>query len=413
MTFLKTTKAVALGALIAATSQFALPDAAQAKSKDGKHLIYLSLSYSGNSWQSEAANIVKALAATPPYNETVELVEVISGTDPQAQISDYQSMIANGADGIVSFPISSTALNRAVKRGCQQGVLIFMYDATVTEPCAYNVSYITSGFGENSAQALVNELGGKGKIFLSRGVPGNSVDDRHTNGAMNIFNQYPGIEVVAEYFSFWDDRTTQQETAKALAAHPDIDGIWAQAGEYGALQALLQLNPNRLVPMTGENSNGFRQALANPDYQKIGLAGVSAGSPPAQSGLAFKIMMEILTGVREPLEEGSRNIEYPLPWVPADAVVVCEGDRLENGCNVFPEDKVPTSFVTEVFNPELLPELSLVSALEGKPTEGATIQKLPEGAVVMAPNEPGINCRSCDAPDGLYGLTKVEATVQP
>ena len=74
MTFLKTTKAVALGALIAATSQFALPDAAQAKSKDGKHLIYLSLSYSGNSWQSEAANIVKALAATPPYNETVELV---------------------------------------------------------------------------------------------------------------------------------------------------------------------------------------------------------------------------------------------------------------------------------------------------------------------------------------------------
>ena len=124
-------------------------------------------------------------------------------------------------------------------------------------------------------------------------------------------------------------------------------------------------------------------------------------------------MMEILTGVREPLEEGSRNIEYPLPWVPADAVVVCEGDRLENGCNVFPEDKVPTSFVTEVFNPELLPELSLVSALEGKPTEGATIQKLPEGAVVMAPNEPGINCRSCDAPDGLYGLTKVEATVQP
>ena len=410
MSYVSKTKFLAVSACVLAVLQ-ATPAVAQ--TDDGKFKIYLSLSYSGNSWQSEAANIVKALAATPPYDETVELVEVISGTDPQAQISDYESMVADGADGIVSFPISSTALNRAVNNACREDVLVFMYDATVTEKCAYNVSYITSGFGENSAQALVNEMGGKGKIFLSRGVPGNSVDDRHTNGAMHVFEQYPDIEIVAEYFSYWDDRTTQQETAKALAAHPDVDGIWAQAGEYGALQALQQANPDRLIPMTGENSNGFRQALANPELQKLGLAGVSAGSPPAQSGLAFKIMMEILTGAREPLPEGERNIEYPLPWVPAADVLVCEGDRLENGCNVFPEDKVPTSFVTEVFNPELLPELSLVSALDGLPTEGATIQPLPEGAVVKAPDEPGINCRGCEPPEDLYSLTKLEAIEKP
>lgn len=413
MKFNSTAKAAAIAALMASGAQIATTTGAEAKTADGKWLIYLSLSYSGNSWQSEAANIVKALAATPPYNETVELVEVISGTDPQAQISDYESMIANGADGIVSFPISSTALNRVVKRGCDEGVLFFMYDATVTEQCAYNISYITSGFGENSAQALVNELNGKGKIFLSRGVPGNSVDDRHTNGAMHIFNQYPDIEVVAEYYSYWDDRTTQQETAKALAAHPDVDGIWAQAGEYGAIQALMQANPDRLVPMTGENSNGFRLALADPEMQAKGLRGVSAGSPPAQSGFAFKIMMEILNGQREPMPEGERNIEYPLPWVPADAVKVCEGDKFEDGCNAFPDGKVQSSFVTEVFNPELLPELSLVSANEGLPTPGAEIQPLPADAVVQAPNEPGINCRQCEAPEGLYSLTKIEPTVQP
>ncbi len=44
---------------------------AEAKTKDGKYLIYLSLSYSGNAWQSEAANIVKALAKTPPFDQTV------------------------------------------------------------------------------------------------------------------------------------------------------------------------------------------------------------------------------------------------------------------------------------------------------------------------------------------------------
>ncbi len=382
--------------------------APDAQAQDKKLKIYLSLSYSGNSWQSEAANIVKALAATPPYDTMVELTQVISGTDPQAQIAAYESMIAAKADGIISFPISSTALNRVVHKGCEKGVKFFMYDATVTEPCAYNVSYITAGFGENSAQALVNELGGKGKIFLSRGVPGNSVDKRHTDGAMSVFNKYPGIEVVAEYYSYWDDRTTQQETAKALAAHPDVDGIWAQAGEYGAIQALMDKG-DKLVPMTGENSNGFRLALANPEFQKRGLKGVSAGSPPATAGYAFKLMMEILTGKRE-LEP--QNIEYPLPWVPADQVKLCKGQTFEDGCNAFPEDVVPNSFVTEVFNPVYLPELSIQSALEGKPTPGATIQPLP-AEVPKAANEPGINCQKCEPPADLYKLTKVEPTVNP
>jgi ribose transport system substrate-binding protein len=122
-----------------------------------------------------------------------------------------------------------------------------------------------------------------------------------------------------------DDRTTQQETAKALAAHPDVDGIWAQAGEYSAIQALRDKG-TRLVPMTGENSNGFRLALANPEFQKDGLKGVSAGSPPATSGYAFKLMMEILTKKRDlkPM-----NIQYPLPWVPADQVKLCKGDTFE------------------------------------------------------------------------------------
>ncbi|WP_377297119.1 sugar ABC transporter substrate-binding protein [Rhizobium sp. SGZ-381] len=383
--------------------------AGTAQAADGrKFKIYLSLSYSGNAWQSEAANIVKALAKTPPYDQTVELKEVITGTDPQAQISAYESMIDDGAAGIISFPISSNALNRTIKRGCDEGVLFFMYDATVTEKCAYNVSYLSSGFGENSAQALVNALGGKGKIFLSRGVPGNSVDQRHTDGAMSVFKKYPGIQVVSEYYSYWDDRTTQQETAKALTAHPDVNGIWAQAGEYGAIQALLDRGGD-LVAMTGENSNGFRLALADPAMQKKGLKGVSAGSPPAQSGYAFKLMMEILTKKRtmKPM-----NIEYPLPWVPADKVKVCQGDKFENGCNVFSEKRVPSSFVTEVLNPDLLPELNIDSALNGTPVAGATIQPLPAD-VKQAANEPGINCNNCQPAADQYKLTKVEATVKP
>jgi ribose transport system substrate-binding protein len=384
-------------------------NAAGAPAAGKKLKIYLSLSYSGNAWQSEAANVVKALAKTPPYDQLVDLKEVISGTEVQGQISAYESMIADGADGIISFPISPTGLNRTIHRGCEKGTLFFMYDATVTEPCAYNVSYITAGFGENTAQALVNELHGKGKIFLSRGVAGNSVDKRHTDGAKAIFAKYPGIQIVAEYYGNWDDQTTQSETAKALAAHPDVDGIWAQAGENGAIKALRATGSKRLIPVTGENSNGFRLALANKRDQAMGLGGVSAGSPPATAGYAFKVMMEMLVNKRN---VNTHNLEYHLPWVPADKVSLCAGDRFENGCNTFPAGKVPDSFVTEVFDPILLPELSLASAQQGTPTPGARIMALP-AMLKPAANEPGINCQKCQPAPDLYKLTLVEATVRP
>ena len=379
----------------------------ESKAQDKKFKIYLSLSYSGNDWQTEAANIVKALAATPPYDKLVDLREVISGTDVQAQISAYESMIADKADGVISFPVSPTALNRTIRKGCKAGVLFFMYDATVTEPCAYNVSYITSGFGENTAQALVNMLGGKGIIFENRGVPGNSVDKRHVLGAEAIFKKYPNIHIVATYYGMWSAQTSQQETAKALIAHPEVTGIWSEYGEEGVLKAVLASKRSELFPITGEDSNAFRLALIDPALKARGFTGASSGSPPATAGYAFKIMMEVLTKKRN---LAIHNIEYPLPWVPADKVKVCPGDEFENGCNVFPKDKVTNSFTTEVFEPVLLPELTMKTALTGLPKPGATIQPLP-AALHPAPLEPGINCGHCEPPADLYKLTKVQPAV--
>ncbi|WP_424767559.1 sugar ABC transporter substrate-binding protein [Paenibacillus sp. sgz302251] len=370
---------------------------------DKKYKIYLNLSYSGNAWQNEAANIIMALAQTPPYDKMVEIKKVISGADAQKQISDLQSMIADGADGIIAMPISPTALNAVVQQGCDQGVKMFFYDGTVTNNCGYNVTYVTAGHGQNTAQYLVNLLGGEGKIFMSRGVAGNGVDLMLYEGAMSVFNKYPGIEIVSEYYSNWDDVQTKTNTMKALAAYPDVDGIWAEAGEFGAVQALKEAN--KKVPVVGENSNGFRLALANKEIE-----GVSAGAGPAYGGYSFKLMMELLTGAISE-EELPHNVEYPLPWVPSDQVKVCEGDEFVDGCNAFPDSKVPTSFVTEVFNPILVPEISLDSALNGNPTPGATIQPIPKDAIKEAPNAPGINCDKCEAPADLYKVN--EELVKP
>lgn len=381
-----------------------------ANTGDKKFKVYLNLSYSGNAWQNEAANIIESLAKTPPYDQMIDFKKVISGADVQKQISDIQSMVADGADAIISYPISPTALNGVVKQASSKGVKMFFYDSTVTEPSAYNVSYITAGQGQNIAQYLVNQLNGKGKIFMSRGVSGTAVDLMQYNGAMDVFKKYPGIQVVAEYYSNWDDVLTKTNTLKALTAHPDVDGIWAEAGEFGAIQALEQTG-HKMVPVVGENSNGFRLALAGKDPKAEGLTGVSAGSPPASGGYAFKLMMELLTGKLKD-SELPHNIEYPLPWVPQDQVKVCEGNEFKDGCNAFPSDKVPNSFVTEVFNPTLLPEISLDSALKGTPTPGVTIQPIPKDAIKEAPLTLGINVETGSEPEYKVNETLVKPLAQ-
>lgn len=369
-----------------------------------KYKVYLNLSYSGNAWQSEGANVIKAMAKTPPYDETVELIEVISGADVQKQISDLQSMAAAGADAIICYPISPTALNSAIEQISKQGVLVFCYDSTVTAPSAYNVSYITAGQGQNCAQYLVNCLNGKGDVFVSRGVAGTTVDLMQYNGAMSVFSKYPGIKVVEEYYSDWDDVLTKQNTSKALAAHPKVDGIYAQAGEYGAILALQEAK-HALVPLVGENSNGFRLALANKEYRDAGFDGVSGGAPPVSGAYAFKLMMELLTGQVDSLPH---NIESPLPYVTADEVKINTVANWESGGNCFSSNLVPDSFVTEVYDPDLTPEVDLNSALNGTPVAGATIQKIPDNLIKEAPKVPGINVAG-DIPaigDPIYAINE-------
>src|ERR1700744_3501282 len=151
-----------LGKLLLAVAAAALLTgalAAPAHAEDKKYKVYLSMSYSGNGYQTETSNLIKALAATPPYDKMVELKTVISGTDVQAQASAYESMISAGADAIITFPISATGLNRAIHHACEKKVLVWTYSATVTDPCAHTVSYITAGFPQNTAQWIVNKLG--------------------------------------------------------------------------------------------------------------------------------------------------------------------------------------------------------------------------------------------------------------
>jgi ribose transport system substrate-binding protein len=245
----------------------------------------------------------------------------------------------------------------------------------------------------------VNKLGGQGQIFMNSGVSGTATDTIHNNAAKSVFSKYPGIKVVSQYWSNWDAVQSKTNTLKALAANPDVDGIWSQDGEYGVVQALQQRG--RLVPVTGEMSNGFRNQLL--DLKDKGLTGVSSGSGPTVGAYAFKLAMAVLMGDIKK-EDLPHNVEFPLPWVPEDKVKIGNPSDPGAGGNAWPLDQVPPVFAAGIYYPELVPEVNYGSALKGDPVPGAKIKPIDSSSIVEAPAVPGINSDTTQQPKGLYDV---------
>lgn len=343
-----------------------------------KHKIFLSMSYIGNDWQAEAANMVKAMAAHADFKDKVDLQIQVAGPNAQRQIQQINAMVQQGAEAIVVFPISPTALNQVVKNACDKGVMVIAYDAEITEPCAYNVSIDQEEAGRVTAEWLVDKLGGKGNIVAITGVPGTSVDMLRTKAAKEVFAKHPDIKILAEAAGMWSQAVARTELSKILATHSwdKIDGLWMQAGCFTAnsMQIEAGAQPADLKPCAGEGSNGGRIQMLPADtavegasgtYAPMGAPRISYASPPYSGGYALKLAVQKLEGKDIP-----KRITLPLPLVSNETVKLCtEGTWAEMaaGCNVFLPSLVSNpGWFASIYSPET-PEIGLQAALVGQP----------------------------------------------
>ena len=105
----------------------------------------------------------------------------------------------------------------------------------------------------------------------------------------------------------WDDPTAQKATADAIAVHKKFDGITAQGGDTGVVQAMIDAK-HAFVPFGGETENGFRKFCAA--HAGDGLKCTSAGTGPAQVAVAIKTAIAALEGNVVP-----QSVKLPLAIV--------------------------------------------------------------------------------------------------
>jgi len=262
--------------------------------KTGPYRIALANGYIANTWRIQMIQTAKAYAAQPEVAAKIKEFKVVStGEDVAAQISAINNFIDSGFDAIVVNAQNPKAFAPVIKRAKDAGVVLVAFDNILDTQDAINVNVDQKGLGVLWANWLIKHVPNGGKILEVRGVAGTSVDtDRH-NGIHETLNASGKKWNVVEVVGKWDDATAQKATADAIAVQKSFDGITAQGGDTGVVQAMIDAK-HPFVPFGGETENGFRKFCAT-DSAK-GLKCSSAGTGPAQVAVAIKTAIDALQG---------------------------------------------------------------------------------------------------------------------
>ena len=237
------------------------------KLADPPYNIALSNSYIGNVWRTQMIKMAKAYAETPEIAPLISEFQVnTADRDDAAQIAAIENMISNGAQAVVILAHTPTALVQTVQQARADGIVIVSFDTTVqADPpdpsldLGVTVNEDQVEMGRRWAQWLVEQTGGEGKILMVNGVQGTGVDTERREGAFEVWEENPGMEPI-EVVGDWDPGKAQTVTATALAANPDIAGVWCQGGTDGVVRAFIDAGVP-LVPVAGEAENGFRKQM--------------------------------------------------------------------------------------------------------------------------------------------------------
>ncbi len=286
--------------LLAVTS-FARPAAvvrAQADACAGPFTIGVSNSFVGSEWRTQMIqNIEDVVAEFNAAGIQVQLVVESADTDVAGQQQQIQNLVNSGVDAIIINPGDQQALNFDLEEAAAAGIAVIAVDQEIGAQGVYNVVIDQTEWARISARWLVAELGGAGDIVLIEGFVGHPANEARMAGALEVFAQYPGINIVGRESGGWDQATGQQVMSDLLASLPNIDGVWTQDGmAFGVLSAIRTANPAEWPAVTGEARSGYLQLWheilqERPDFRSIGVV-----NPPGVGADGVRVAMELLCG---------------------------------------------------------------------------------------------------------------------
>ncbi|MDC0611742.1 substrate-binding domain-containing protein [Vibrio sp.] len=346
-----------------------------------KMKVYVSFGFYGNTWMKENRNMMTAFSKSKDYKDKIDLhVQVVDNGDAQRQAQQINAMIEAGADVIVIYPSSPTALNRSIKNACRQGITVMTWDSTVTEKCATNVHADNAAQATTEAKWVAERVKGKGNVLMINGLNGTAASDERVVAAKKFWKEnYPDINVVGEVEGKWTDPIVREEVSKfmALRSWDSIDVAFAQLGcaPFYSLQDEAGIPDEKKVPCAGAAENAELLALVPKDadvpgatdtYRARGIDGFGHIIGPALGVKAMKLGID----AHEQDKKLPHDIIIEAPVVTKANVKLCKTgsyEEMSQGCNVFPPSIMPNPETHVGVYDKEIPQVALKAALDSQP----------------------------------------------
>jgi ribose transport system substrate-binding protein len=292
----------------AASAPAASEPAASAPAGGGSYKIGFSNPLGvGNGFREEQLCTAKAQALKSGQVESGTWIH--RNTDAQGQLSDIRDLIAADVDAIVFNPLDPEALNPALDEAQAAGIKTIAIDAAVTDPETINLSNDQVEYAYKGASWLFEQMGGEGRVWYTRGIPGHPADTDRDEGFKKALAEHPNIEVVPNadgVHTNWDPATATQLANDFIASgeYDNIQGIWTSGMDSQVVDAIQQ-SGKPFVPIVGADLRAFVEQLLNTSGNYEGLTGIAVYNPAAVGGAGVKLALEILNG--QTPETGENN----------------------------------------------------------------------------------------------------------
>ena len=229
-------------------------------------------SESNNPWRIAETASMEAEAKKRGW----QLVYTDAASSAAKEVSDVNSMIAQGVDIIFLVPREERPLIPAVRAAKGANIPVILIDRSVdpalAKPGVDYLTFIGSDFvqeGQRVGEWLDKTTGGNAKIIELEGSVGASAANDRKKGVDDVVKQNPGMTILASQSGDFVRDTGRQVAQTLLQAHPDATVIYAHNDEM-ALGAIAAAEAAGKTP-------GKDILICSVDGEKDGVQGIIDG----------------------------------------------------------------------------------------------------------------------------------------
>ena len=301
--------------------------------KAGPWRIGVSWAGMGNSWIVQLIAEMRHAAAQD--KNIGEFIFTEANWQPAKQVADVEDLLTKKVDLLIIGPISQAIGAPLIEKAAKAGIPVVTlgsYGRAVP-----STTEIWAGgriFGQQGGEFLRKELGGKGNLWVFRGIAGVDEEQQRYDGLKKAI-EGSNLKITNEVFGDWNYAKAKQICENLVLSGQPVDGIWFSGAEMTrACIDVFKEAGKPLVPMTGEANNGFLRVWKQAGVKTVapivtpglGTAVVRASSALLEGKPLYRSYFSMPTPIaRDQLDKFFRpelNDSYWMPTVLPEAKIV-------------------------------------------------------------------------------------------